>query len=90
MIDRLSGAGISIDNSCQTLGVSRQGLLPLQTPTDVQDAAAPPMADRPDPRGPRSVTGHIRLPAIHAELTMAMGVTLSACLVSVLMAQVGI
>ena len=63
MIDRLVDAGAPVDRCCRILGVTRQNYYKhKRTPTH-PDPAASPVADRPDPRGPRRLPGHLRLPA---------------------------
>lgn len=90
MIDRLSDAGIPVDNSCQTLGVSRQGYYRYKRrPTSKTELRRQWLTGliREVHVASRGTYGYRR---IHAELTMAMGVTVSARLVSVLMTQAGI
>lgn len=85
MIDRLADTGIPVDKSCQVLGVSRQGYYRYKRrPTSVTQLRRQWLTGliREVHVASRGTYGYRR---IHAELTMAMDVTVSARLVSVLM-----
>lgn len=90
MIDRLADAGMPVDTVCTTLGVSRQGYYRYKRrPTSKTQLRRQWLTGliREVHVASRGTYGYRR---VHAELTMAMGVTVSSRLVSVLMTQAGI
>ena len=89
MIDRLADAGIPVDNCCRSLGVSRQGYYRYKRrPTSATQLRRQWLTGliREIHVASRGTYGYRR---IHAELTMAMGISCSSRLISVLMTQAG-
>ena len=90
MIDRLADTGAPIDVCCRVLGVSRQGYYRYKRrPTSATELRRQWLTGliREVHVASRGTYGYRR---IHAELTMAMGVTCSSRLISVLMTRAGI
>jgi len=90
VIDRLADTGAPIDVCCRVLGVSRQGYYRYKRrPTSATELRRQWLTGliREVHVASRGTYGYRR---IHAELTMAMGVTCSSRLISVLMTRAGI
>ena len=71
MIDRLADAGIPIDRCCRVLGVARQHYDRVKR-KPLTESELRRQWHRADPVTSRGTYGYRR---VHAELTMAMGVT---------------
>jgi putative transposase len=87
VIDRLVDAGASVDKCCRILGVALQSHHKHKRTPDHIHATATPMPHRPDPRGTRRLTRHLRRPPSPRRTDHVDGVQVSPRTVSLLMAH---
>lgn len=72
------------------VGRLRVRFLPLEITSAFATSDPPRLAHRPDPRGPRRLSGTYGAPRVHAELTLGLGIGVGYNQVELLMARAGI